>query len=68
MGDKGEEGIKNIKKWVTSFMDGPIASQFFISLNQPRHTQIFLKSNTAVESIYTKNSTSYIPCSVPPTH
>ena len=23
MGDKGEGGVKNIKKWVTSFMDGP---------------------------------------------
>ena len=25
MGDKGEEGFKNLKKWVTSFMDGPLA-------------------------------------------
>ena len=23
MGDKGEGGFKNLKKWVTSFMDGP---------------------------------------------
>ena len=23
MGDKGEGGVKNLKKWVTSFMDGP---------------------------------------------
>ena len=23
MGDKGKGGIKNFKKWVTSFMDGP---------------------------------------------
>ena len=23
MGDKGEEGVKILKKWVTSFMDGP---------------------------------------------
>ena len=23
MGDKGEEGVKNIQKWVTLFMDGP---------------------------------------------
>ena len=22
MGDKGEGGVKNLKKWVTSFMDG----------------------------------------------
>ena len=22
MGDKGEGGVKNFKKWVTSFMDG----------------------------------------------
>ena len=24
MGDKGEGGVKNLKKWVTSFMDGPL--------------------------------------------
>ena len=24
MGDKGEEGIKNRKKWVTSLMDGSL--------------------------------------------
>ena len=23
MGDKGKGGIKNLKKWVTSFMNGP---------------------------------------------
>ena len=23
MGDKGEQGVKNLKKWMTSFMDGP---------------------------------------------
>ena len=23
MSDKGEGGVKNLKKWVTSFMDGP---------------------------------------------
>ena len=23
MGDKGEGGFKNLKEWVTSFMDGP---------------------------------------------
>ena len=23
MGDKGEGGLKNLKKWVTSYMDGP---------------------------------------------
>ena len=23
MGDKGEGGVKNLKKWMTSFMDGP---------------------------------------------
>ena len=25
MGDKGEGGAKNIKKWVTSFIDSPIS-------------------------------------------
>ena len=25
MGDKGEVGVKNIKKWVTSFRDSPIS-------------------------------------------
>ena len=31
MGEKGEEGVKNLKKWVTSFMAGPkfILSYFF---------------------------------------
>ena len=24
MGDKGDGGVKNLKKWVTSFMDGPL--------------------------------------------
>ena len=23
MGDEGESGVKNLKKWVTLFMDGP---------------------------------------------
>ena len=23
IGDKGEGGVKNLKQWVTSFMDGP---------------------------------------------
>ena len=25
MGDKEEGGVKNLKKWVISFIDGPIA-------------------------------------------
>ena len=25
MGDKGERGVKNLKKWVKSFMDSPLA-------------------------------------------
>ena len=28
MGKKGEGEIKNLKKWVTSFMDGPTPSNF----------------------------------------
>ena len=24
MGDKGEGGVKNLKKWAKSFMDGPL--------------------------------------------
>ena len=24
MGDKGEGGVKNLKKWVTTFMVGPL--------------------------------------------
>ena len=24
MGDKGERGVKNLKKWVMSFIDGPL--------------------------------------------
>ena len=24
MGDKGVGGVKNLKKWMTSFMDGPL--------------------------------------------
>ena len=27
MGDKGKGGIKNLKKWVTSFMDNPLEQQ-----------------------------------------
>ena len=27
MGDKGEGGIKNLKTWVTSFMDGPNSAE-----------------------------------------
>ena len=26
MGDKGEEGVKNLKKWVTLFIDGPFTN------------------------------------------
>ena len=29
MSDKGEGGVKNLKKWVTSFMDGPLDVCFF---------------------------------------
>ena len=29
MSDKGEGGVKNLKTWVTSFMDGPLASVVF---------------------------------------
>ena len=25
MGDKGEGGAKNLKKWVTSFVNGPLS-------------------------------------------
>ena len=31
MGDKGEGGVKNLKKWVMSFMDGPLK---YISTSQ----------------------------------
>ena len=31
MGDKGEQGVKNLKKWMTSFMAGPF-SQFFLDI------------------------------------
>ena len=24
MGDKGERGVKNLKKWMTLFVDGPL--------------------------------------------
>ena len=27
MGDKGEEGIKNLKKWMMSFMDGTFSKK-----------------------------------------
>ena len=27
MGDKGEGGIKNLKTWMTSFMDGPNSAE-----------------------------------------
>ena len=27
MGDTGEGGVKNLKKWLTSFMDGPQAKE-----------------------------------------
>ena len=32
MGDKGEGGVKNLKKWVTSFMDAPFEISIFIYL------------------------------------
>ena len=28
MGDKGEGGVKNLKKWVMSFMDGPLRPEY----------------------------------------
>ena len=33
MGDKGEEGIKNLKKWVMSFMDGTFSKKKSASFN-----------------------------------
>ena len=38
MGDKWEGGVKNIKKWVKSFMDGPLHC-FFPSAQQNFTTQ-----------------------------
>ena len=32
MGDKGEGGVKNLKKWVTSFMDGPLLIMAYVYL------------------------------------
>ena len=29
MGDKGEGGVKNLKKWVTSFTDSPLQVSIF---------------------------------------
>ena len=34
MGDKGEGGVKNLKKWVTSFMDSPLEEKFLFSLKK----------------------------------
>ena len=34
MGDKGEGGDKSLKKWVTSFMDGPnVATIYYLDIN-----------------------------------
>ena len=33
MGDKGEGGVKNLTKWVTLFMDGPL-SIFFLHFSK----------------------------------
>ena len=37
MGDKGEGGVKNFKKWVTSFIDGPLV-KLFESEDQNKYT------------------------------
>ena len=37
MSDKGEGGVKNFKKWVTSFIDGPLV-KLFESEDQNKYT------------------------------
>ena len=32
MGDKGEGGVKNLKKLVTSFMDGPLDGPYLLRI------------------------------------
>ena len=42
MGDKGEGGVKNLKKWVMSFMDGPLCTlqlPIFIYERTEKYTQ-----------------------------
>ena len=34
MGDKGEGGVKNLKKWETSLMDGPLVCGCFSGSNE----------------------------------
>ena len=36
MGDEGEGGVKNLKNWVTSFMDGPHCVLMFFEQKKPR--------------------------------
>ena len=37
MGDKGEGGVKNLVKWVTSFMDGPYKDRLISCLCMAYH-------------------------------
>ena len=37
MGDKGDGGVKNLKKWVMTFMDGPL-------VGLPLHSEGYLQS------------------------
>ena len=44
MGDKGEEGVKNLKKWVNLFMNSPLPR--FSLLDIPPKSDITPKSDT----------------------
>ena len=53
MGDKGESGIKNLKKWETSFMDGPLVNicdgpptvRWVLSVNSLNYIRVYYLSS-----------------------
>ena len=58
MGEEGERGVKSIKKWVLSFIDGPlrkksyiypeIDSNTYVNIDESKTIVIFSKENFTI--------------------
>ena len=49
MGKKGEGGVKNLKKWVKSFMDGPILKCLAFSTMELQYNSSIQSTSTATQ-------------------
>ena len=58
MGDQGERGVKNLKKWVMSFMDGPFIQHFISQTISPIINKLLI-STEGFEYYFSPDQTKY---------